>query len=80
MAKKTGKQLAASDDLTNIIGKEKVTMSVAAKLCWAYAKEHNLTNGFFFTPDKKMAKVFGTDKVRVVTIKKFLSNHLTAPA
>lgn len=70
-----------SDDLANIIGKDKTTRSVAFKLCWAYAKEHNLQDaqdGKWFIPDKKMAKVFGTDKLMAIQIPKFIADHLTS--
>ena len=41
---------------------------------------HNLqdpANKQFFTPDKKMAKVFGNDKIRAFGMAKFLSAHLS---
>jgi chromatin remodeling complex protein RSC6 len=35
-------------------------------------------NKQFFTPDKKMSKVFGTDRMRAFAMSKFLTAHLTA--
>ena len=34
-------------------------------------------NKQYFTPDKKMAKVFGADKIRGFGMAKFLSPHLS---
>jgi chromatin remodeling complex protein RSC6 len=34
-------------------------------------------NKQFFTPDKKMAKVFGTERMRCFAMSKFLSAHLS---
>jgi len=77
MGKKIGQRMKLSDDLAAIIGKDKASRAQAVKLCWAYVKEHNLQDGGFFTPDEKMAKVFGTDKTRYLGMSKFLAGHLT---
>ena len=34
-------------------------------------------NKQFFKPDKKMAKVFGEDKLRAFSMSKYLSAHLS---
>merc|ERR1712186_296267 len=50
------------------------------KQLWAYIKKHNLQdpeNKQYFTPDKKMAKVFGDDRIRAFGMAKFLSAHLS---
>ena len=50
------------------------------KLLFAYLKEHDLKdpeNDQFFTPDKKMSKVFGKDKIRAFSMSKFIGEHLT---
>ena len=38
---------------------------------------HDPENKQYFTPDKKMAKVFGADKIRGFGMAKFLSQHLS---
>ena len=41
---------------------------------------HNLqdpANKQFFTPDKKMAKVFGSEKIKAFGMTKYLKEHLT---
>ena len=50
------------------------------KLLWAYLKKNNLKcedNKQYFIPDKKMAKIFGKDKMRGFGMAKFLGDHLT---
>ena len=50
------------------------------KYLFAYIKEHGLKDsedGRFFNPDKKMAKVFGKDKLRSFGMSKFIGKHLT---
>jgi chromatin remodeling complex protein RSC6 len=47
---------------------------------WAYIKDNNLqrpSNKQYFTPDKKMAKVFGKDEIRGFGMQKYLSAHLS---
>ena len=69
-----------SADLADIVGKKEASRAECVKELWAYLKENNLqdpTNKRFFTPDKKMAKVFGTDLIRGVSMVKFLSTHLS---
>ena len=68
-----------SPELANLIGKDEASRSECIKQLWAYLKEHNLQdpeNKQYFFPDKKMAKVFGTDRMRGFGMSKFLSKHL----
>jgi len=47
---------------------------------WAYIKEHKLQdpeNKQYFKPDKKMAKIFGEDKLRGFGMAKYLKDHLS---
>ena len=69
-----------SDELADIIGEKEASRAQCVKHLWAYIKKHNLqdpANKQFFTPDKKMAKVFGNDKIRAFGMAKFLSAHLS---
>jgi chromatin remodeling complex protein RSC6 len=78
--KKRGPKLKVSADLKAIIGKDEASRQECVKELWAYLKKNNLQdpeNKQFFTPDKKMAKVFGTEKMRAFTMTKFLTAHLT---
>ena len=70
------KPLKLSADLAEIVGQKEASRAECVKLLWAYLKKHNLQdpeNKQFFTPDKKMSKVFGTDRIRAFSISKFLS-------
>ena len=52
------------------------------KRLWAYLKEHNLQdpeNKQWFTPDKTMAPVFGTEKIKAFGMSKYLKEHLSNP-
>ena len=65
--------------LAEIVGKKEASRAECVKQLWAYLKKHNLQdpeNKQFFTPDKKMAKVFGSDRIRAFSMSKFLSAHL----
>ena len=67
-------------DTSDIVGIEEASRAELMKLLFAYLKEHNLKdpeNGQFFTPDKKMSKVFGKDKIRAFSMSKFIGEHLT---
>ena len=69
-----------SPELADIVGKEKASRGELMKLLWAYIKEKNLQdpeNKQYFTPDKKMAKVFGEDKIKAFTMAKYLGPHLS---
>ena len=70
-----------SDDLEAIIGVSEASRAQCIKHLWAYLKEKNLQNAdnkAFFTPDKKMAKVFGKDSIRGFSMSKYLGAHLSA--
>ena len=69
-----------SPDLADIVGKKEANRGEVIKQLWAYIKEHKLQdpeNKQFFIPDKKMAKIFGHDKMRGFGMAKFLSKHLS---
>ena len=70
-----------SADLAEVVGKKEASRAECVKQLWAYLKKNNLQdpeNKQFFTPDKKMAKIFGPDRIRAFSMSKFLSAHLTA--
>ena len=72
--------LKLSDELADIVGEKEASRAQCVKHLWAYIKKHNLQdpdNKQFFTPDKKMAKVFGNDRIRAFGMAKFLSAHLS---
>merc|ERR1719220_31100 len=74
------KELKVSTDLQAIIGKEKISRPQCVKALWAYIKENNLQDPDqkqYFTPDKKMAKVFGSTRMRCFSMTKFFKAHLT---
>merc|ERR1712061_286948 len=74
------KKMKVSGDLKAIIGKDQASRAEVVKELWAYLKKHNLQdpeNKQFFTPDKKMAKVFGTEKIKAFGMAKFLGAHLS---
>merc|ERR1719400_2427124 len=61
-------------------GKKEASRAECIKQLWAYLKKNNLQdpeNKQFFIPDKKMAKIFGNDKIRAFGMAKFLSAHLS---
>merc|ERR1711872_733377 len=61
------KKFKLSADLAAIIGKKEASRPEITKDLWAYLKNNNLQdqeNKQFFTPDKKMAKIFGKDKLK----------------
>ena len=69
-----------SDDLADLVGMKEASRTQCVKQLWAYIKEHNLQdpqNKQFFTPDKKMAKIFGSDKLRGFSMSKHISGHLS---
>merc|ERR1711936_695330 len=74
------KPMKLSAELADIVGKKEASRAECIKQLWAYLKKNNLQdpeNRQFFTPDKKMAKVFGNDKIRAFGMAKFLSAHLS---
>jgi len=73
------KPMKLSAELGDIVGK-KESRAECIKQLWAYIKKNNLQdpeNKQFFVPDKKMAKVFGSDRIRAFGMAKFLSAHLS---
>jgi len=74
------KPMKLSADLADIVGKKEASRAECIKQLWAYIKKNNLQdpeNKQFFTPDKKMSKVFGSDRIRAFGMAKFLSSHLS---
>merc|ERR1712038_997656 len=74
------KPMKLSADLADIVGKKEASRAECIKHLWAYLKKNNLQdpeNKQYFFPDKKMAKVFGSDRVRAFGMAKFLSAHLS---
>merc|ERR1712018_69111 len=74
------KPMKLSADLAAIVGTKEASRAECIKQLWAYLKKNNLQdaeNKQYFTPDKKMAKIFGTDKIRGFGMAKFLGSHLS---
>merc|ERR1711872_613818 len=75
------KKFKLSADLAAIIGKKEASRPEITKDLWAYLKNNNLQdqeNKQFFTPDKKMAKIFGNEKLKAFTMSKFINPHLVS--
>merc|ERR1711983_553988 len=73
------KPMKLSAELADIVGKKEASRAECIKQLWAYIKKNNLQdpeNKQFFNPDKKMAKIFGNDRIRAFGMAKFLSAHL----
>merc|ERR1711978_203557 len=73
------KSYALSADLAAVVGRTHASRGEVIKYLWAYIKEHKLQdpeNKQYFTPDRKMAKIFGEEKIRGFGMAKFLSKHL----
>ena len=69
-----------SANLANIVGMEEAGRYECIKRLRAYLKANNLRdpkNKQFFTPDKKLAKIFGTDRIDSLDMWNYLDNHLT---
>ena len=77
--------LNVSPALANVIGtkeQEQVSIAQVMRRLWLYLKLHKLQdpqNGQYFTPDEKMAPVFGKEKLRAFGMLKHLKVHLTNP-
>jgi upstream activation factor subunit UAF30 len=82
--KNLGTPLKISSELANIIGTEEnqlVSRPQVTKKLWAYIKEKNLQdprNRKWFTPDDKMAVIFGTEKIKCFSMAKYLEQHFSA--
>jgi len=73
------KLMRLSPELADVLGTEAAARSQVLKELWAYLKKHNLqdpVNKQFFTPDEKMAKIFGKEKMRAFSMSKFISPHI----
>merc|ERR1712210_181945 len=92
MSEKTEKKLTGlqmplniSSELAKIIGTKKgeqVSRPQVIKKLWAYLKEKNLQdpeNKQFFTPDKTMEGIFGTERQKCFGMSKHLKEHLINP-
>ena len=69
-----------SPDLAAIVGKTVASRIELIELLWAYLKENKLEcedNDQFFLPDKKMGKVFGTERIQGVSMAKHIQSYLT---
>merc|ERR1739847_156203 len=67
-----------SPELSAIVGVKEASRGELMKLLWAYLKKNNLQcddNKQYFVPDKKMAKVFGTEKLRGFGMSKHIGAH-----
>merc|ERR1712213_119945 len=77
------KPMTLSPELAAIVGAkkdEKLARSEVVKRLWAYLKAQNLQdpeNKQYFTPDEKMAPVFGTEKIKAFSMAKYLKTHLS---
>merc|ERR1711931_18412 len=74
------RQMKLSDDLADIVGHKQASRAELMKYLWTYIKSNNLQdpdNKQFFTPDPKMAKVFGKGKIRCFSMAEYLGKHLT---
>ena len=73
------KPMKLSADLADIVGKDEASRAECIKLLWDYIKKNNLQdpeNKQYFIPDKKMAKVFGADRILAFGKAKFLSDQM----
>ena len=69
-----------SAELAEVVGKKEASRAECIKQLWAYLKKNNLQdpeNKQYFTPDKKMAKIFRTELIHAFGMAKFLSAHLS---
>ena len=74
------KVMNVSANLADIIGTKRASRPQAIKGLWAYIKKHNLQDPNqrqYFTPDEKMAKVFGKNKMKAIQMSKYLSANLS---
>ena len=73
-----------SKELAAILGvkkDEKMSRSAVTKKLFAYVKQENLKdpdNKQWFTPNKLMAPIFGTEKIKAFGMTKYLKEHMTS--
>ena len=73
------KPMKLSADLADIVGKDEASRAECVKLLWVYIKKNNLQDPEdkqYFIPDKKMAKIFGVDRIRAFGMAKLLNNEM----
>ena len=77
------KPMTLSKELATIVDAkkdEKLARSEIIKRLWAYLKKENLqdpANKQWFTPDKKMEPVFGSEKIKAFGMAKYLKEPLS---
>jgi upstream activation factor subunit UAF30 len=71
--------LQPSEDLSAVVGSERLPRGEVVKKVWAYIKAQKLQNpkdGREILADDKLKKVFGKDKVTMFEMNKHLAQHL----
>ena len=74
------KPMKLSNELFDIVGKQKASHSNCIKLIWDYIKKNSLLDPEtkqYFIPDTKLAKIFGRDRVSVFGMSRFLPCHMS---
>ena len=77
------KPMTLSPELAAIVAEkkdEKISRAEIIRRLWAYLKKNNLqdpANKQWFTPDEKMAPVFGKEKIKAFGMAKYLKTHLS---
>ena len=69
-----------SPNLADIVGMNEASPEECIRKLWAYQRSNNLQDPKdrqYFFPDKKMAKVFGKDRIKASDMMKYIDNHLT---
>ena len=73
--------MTLSPELAAIVGERfGVSRAECTKALWIYLKKNNLQdpeNRQFFIPDRKLAKIYGNDKIRFDKMAKYLEDHLS---
>ena len=68
-----------SSELQAVIGVKRATRMEVFHGIWAYIRENNLQdpeNKQYFCPDDKLAKIFGTERIRNFGMTKYFSAHM----
>ena len=76
LSKHLMKELKLSEDLAEFIGKKQATRQECIKAFWDHIKKKNLQDPqdkSYFTPDQKMAKLFGDQRMKGFGMAKILS-------